>query len=93
MPTARDPRWIVLAESGHYFNISRHREPDKEDITGAENALIKASSAGWLAIMSHSIYEDNVPEVVMVRPLCNPQASFEEAVRAFELRLKESKEG
>ena len=87
MPTPRDPRWILLVDNGDYSSLSRHREPDAEDIAGAEKALRQASRAGWLAIMSHSAYEATIPELVMVRPICDPEISFSEAVQMFQTRL------
>jgi hypothetical protein len=89
MPTARDPRWILLVETGEYSSLSRYREPDADDITAAERALKQAARSGWLAVMSHSVYEATTPELMMVRPLCNPKTSFEDAVQAFQRRLKD----
>ncbi len=57
MPTARDPRWILFVETGEYSNLSRYREPDADDIAAAERALAQAARSGWLAVMSHSVYE------------------------------------
>lgn len=89
MPNAGDPRWILLAESGDYSTIGRHREPDEEDIAAAEAALERAGVAGWIAIMSDSTYAHRVPDLLMVRPLRAPQNSFEAAVQAFRERLAE----
>jgi len=89
MPTPRDPRWVLLVETGEYSSLSRYREPDDEDMAAAEKALIQAARAGWLAVMSHSAYESTVPELMMVRPLCNPKTPFEDAVQAFRRRLKD----
>lgn len=83
MPTARDPRWVLLAESGEYSTLGRHREPDDETITAAEAALAKAGRAGWIAVMSHSVHERSMPELLMVRPLREPGTSFADAVQAF----------
>jgi hypothetical protein len=93
MPTPRDPRWIPLVESGEYSSLSRHREPDADDIAAAEKALRQASQSGWLAVMSHSAYEATIPEIIMVRPLCDPKTSFDEAVQEFHRRLKQSQRG
>jgi hypothetical protein len=86
MPTARDPRWVVLAETGEYSTLGRHREPDQDDIASAEAALAQAGRAGWVAVMSHSAHARTAPELVMVRPLRDPRTSFEEAVQAFRRR-------
>ena len=52
MTASRDPRWVLLAETGEYSTLGRHREPGVEEIAAAEDALIRAGRAGWLAIMS-----------------------------------------
>ena len=86
MPTPRDPRWVLLAETGEYSTLGRHREPDADDIAAAEAALGQVGRAGWVAVMSHSAHERTLPELVMVRPLCDPSTSFEVAVEAFRRR-------
>lgn len=86
MPRLRDPRWVLLAESGDYSILGRHREPTEADIEKAENALGRAGLTGWLAVMSHSAHARTPPEFVMVRPLRNPQTGFAEAVEAFRRR-------
>ncbi len=90
MPTSRDPRWILLVDNGEYSTLSRHREPDADDIAGAEKGLRQASKAGWLAVMSHSAYEATIPELIMVRQLCDPEISFDQAVQLFQKRLSQS---
>jgi hypothetical protein len=86
MPNARDPRWVQLAESGEYSTLGRHRQPDEEDIAAAEAALAKVGRAGWIAVMSHSVHERTMPELLMVRPLRDPGTSFADAVQAFRRR-------
>ncbi len=87
MPNARDPRWVLLAESGEYSTLGRYREPDEESIAAAEAALASAGRSGWIAVMSHSIHErGKTPELVMVRPLRDPTTPFTDAVRAFHRR-------
>ena len=86
--TARDPRWVLLVETGEYSTLGRHREPDTSDIEEAEIALTRLGTAGWLAIMSHSIHGPALPELVMVRPLGNPARTFAEAVFAFSERSR-----
>lgn len=83
MPTPPDPRWVLLTESGEYSTLGRHREPSEEDIAAAESALSRAGRSGWLAVMSHSAYSRAVPELIMVRSLCDPQTAFADAVQAF----------
>ncbi len=86
MPNARDPRWVLLAESGEYSTLGRHREPDEEDIAAAEAALAKVGRAGWIAVMSHSVHDRTLPELLMVRPLGEPGTPFADAVQAFRRR-------
>ncbi len=93
MPVARDPRWVLLVDNGEYSSLSRHREPDAHDIAAAEKALQQASRSGWLAVMSYSAYEAATPELMMVRPLCDPKIPFEEAIQAFRQRLRQSQGG
>ena len=90
MPTPRDPRWVLLTESGEHATLGRHREPDADDIAAAEAALAQAGHAGWLAVMSHTAHARTVPELVMVRPLRNPGTTFEAAVQAFRKRALDS---
>jgi len=89
MPTARDPRWVLLAETGDVSTIGRHREPDEADIAAAEAALEQVGGSGWLAVMSHSAHAHTIPELVMVRPLRDPRTTFEDAVKAFRTRVNE----
>jgi hypothetical protein len=83
MPVTRDPRWVLLTESGEYSTLGRHREPSEDDIAAAESALARAGRSGWLAVMSHSVHSRAIPELVMVRPLGDPQTAFGDAVQAF----------
>lgn len=83
MPAAKDPRWVVLVESGEYSTLGRYREPDPNEINAAEIALARAGLAGWLAVMSNSTYDQSVPDFMMVRPLQHPETSFEDAVQAY----------
>lgn len=83
MPTPRDPRWVLLAETGEHSTLGRHREPDEKDIAAAETALARAGQSGWLAVMSHSVHSRVAPELIMVRPLRDPRTPFADAVQAF----------
>jgi hypothetical protein len=88
MTNARDPRWVLLVETGEYSTLGRHTEPGEEDIVAAEAALARTGTAGWLAVMSHSVHLRTIPDLMMVRPLLTPKASFEEAVQAFRRRAR-----
>ncbi len=87
MVAARDPRWILLTETGEYSTLGRHREPDETDVAAAEAALARVGQAGWVAVMSDSVHSGAIPELVMVRPLCGPQSPFDQAVKAFQQKL------
>jgi hypothetical protein len=86
MPVPRDPRWVLICETGEYSTLGRHREPDEDEIKAAEIALVRAGRSGWLAIMSHSAHSRSTPELLMVRPLCTPSGTFDAAVDAFRRR-------
>lgn len=86
MPSAKDPRWVALIESGEFSIVGRHREPEPDDIAAAEASLARAGLAGWLAVMSHSAHDRTAPEFVMVRTLRQPTSSFAQAVQAFRHR-------
>lgn len=88
MPIPRDPRWILLVDTGEYSTLSRHREPDADDIAGIERALRQISRAGWVAVMSHSAYHATIPELLMVRQIFNPMVSFDEAAQLFRERWR-----
>ena len=82
-----DRRWIVLGTDGRYVTLGRATDPSESEIRHAEEALRAQGSSGWLAIMSGSAYAERTPELMVVRPLAEPQVTFEEAVSAFrELR-------
>ena len=86
MPNHRDPRWVLLTETGELSTLGRHRAPTEDDIAAAEAALDRTTQAGWLAVMSHSVHSRSTPELVMVRPLREPRTTFDDAVHAFRKR-------
>lgn len=86
MANGRDPRWIILLESGEYSIVGRHREPDPDDISRLEDALERTGQAGWLAVMDRSEHAVGTPEIVLVRPLRAPTTSFDDALAAFHRR-------
>ena len=86
MPAPRDPRWVLLTDTGDYSTVGRHREPDEAEIASATNALARIGRTGWLAIMSHSAHSRTQPELLMVRQLGEPTTTFEAAVEAFRNR-------
>lgn len=78
-----DPRWVVLTEDGSIATLGRHREPNADDLAEMEIALAQVGRAGWIAIMSHSAYSTQSPDLIMVRPVRHPRVPFDAAVEAF----------
>ena len=81
MKSSRDPRWIVLSESGDYSTLGRHSEPDDSMLKNLAEALVKANLGGWLAIMSSSLHSSAIPEFLMVRCLRPSGVTFDAAVK------------
>lgn len=78
-------RWIILATDGRHVTIGRHTDPSESEVQRAGIALAAAGQAGWLAIMKGGYYERlRKPSLMMVRPLGNPQRSWDEAAEFFE---------
>ena len=89
MVAGRDPRWVLLVETGEYSTLGRYTEPTEADLIAAEAALTRAGCSGWLAVMSCSVHSPDIPELCMVRPLCEPIVPFEDAVDAFQRRFRQ----
>jgi hypothetical protein len=81
-------RWIILGEDGRHVSLARHSDPSAAELAQAEACLAAQGLAGWLAVMEGSYYLKRNPSLMMVRPLCNPQQSFGEAVEAFQAARK-----
>lgn len=86
---ARDPRWIIITESGEWGLAGRHTGPSEDEISVMEANLVRQGAAGWLAIASGSFYSKGFPEIVMSRPLGSPCISFEAAIEALKARLRQ----
>ncbi len=84
----QERRWIVLGEDGRHVSLGRHSDPSPDEIAQAESGLATQGLAGWLAIMEGGYYTRLRPAVMMVRPLCDPQRPFAEAVEAFQAARK-----
>lgn len=80
----RERRWIVLTEDGRHVTMGRHSDPSPDEIAQAEAGLVAQGLAGWLAVMEGAYYARREPSLMMVRPLCNPERPFAEAVGAFQ---------
>lgn len=86
-------RWIVLGEDGRHVTMGRHSDPSPEEIAQVETDLAAQGLAGWLTVMEGSYYQRRQPCLMMVRPLCNPQRLFAEAVDAFQSVRKATLDG
>lgn len=87
-----ETRWIILATDGRHVTMGRHTDPSPAEIEQAEAALAAQGMAGWLAVMKGGYYHQRSPSLVAVRPLCNPQGTFENAAMAFEATRKAAQE-
>lgn len=81
--TRSERRWIILGEDGRYVSIGRHSDPTEEEIKAAEQALLSARTAGWLAVLDGNPYSSDALTLIEVRPLACPSARFADAVQLF----------
>jgi hypothetical protein len=79
-----ETRWIILGTDGWHVTIGKESDPSPEELERAEARLVAKGLAGWLAIMKGGYYTNRRPSLSMVRPLCDPQRSFSDAVDAFQ---------
>ncbi|MDO9502766.1 hypothetical protein [Falsiroseomonas sp.] len=79
-----ETRWIIIGTDGRHVTLGRHTDPSPDEITQAEAGLAAQGLAGWLAVMKGGYYTRRKPSLMMVRPLCDPQTPFAEAVDAFQ---------
>ena len=80
-----EARWIILGTDGRHVTVGRHSDPSPEEIDQAEAALAASGQAGWLVLMKGGYYQQRLkPSLMMVRPLCDPQPPWSEAVAVFE---------
>jgi hypothetical protein len=78
-----EARWIVLGTNGKHVTIGRNTDPSEAEVADAESALRAKGLSGWLVLMKSDYYAIQDPSLFMIRPLSNPQYSFDDAVRAF----------
>ncbi len=84
-------RWIVLAADGSHSTIGRHSDPSPEEINDAAKALDASRVAGWLAVAEGYYWRKRSRmSLMMVRPLTEIHADWDEAVRAFQ-RIRETR--
>lgn len=85
-----ETRWIILGTDGRHVTLGRHTDPSPEEVAEAEANLAAQGLAGWLAVMKGGYYTGLSPSLMMVRPLCDPQRPFSEAVAAFQAARRAS---
>jgi hypothetical protein len=88
IPSRRERRWIILREDGQHVSVGRRSNPSPDEIAQAEATLAAKGLAGWLAVMEGAYYDSLPPSLMLVRPLCNPEQPFAEAVNAFQAAHK-----
>lgn len=79
----KERRWIILGEDGRYVTLGRDSDPTEDELAKAEIALRAQGLAGWLAIMEGNPHAVAQPMLMMVRPLADPDSTFEQGVAAF----------
>lgn len=80
----RERRWVVLGTDGRHVTIGRHSDPNDSEIRAAERALTDQGQSGWLAILEGDYWARSARlSLIMVKPLGNPDAGFEDAIKAF----------
>lgn len=81
-------RWIVLVGDGRYVTLGRHSDPSEEEIVRAEEGLRQQGLTGWLAVMQGNPNTGAVLHLMEVRPLAEPEGSFEAAGAACIAQIK-----
>jgi hypothetical protein len=76
--------WVLLDETTEYSILGRH-EPDDEH-QRREGRVGQDRSSRILAVMGRSAHARLLPDFLMVRPLCDPETPFEDAIQAFRQR-------
>lgn len=80
-----ESRWIILGADGRSVTLGRHTDPSEDEITAAERALVASGQAGWLAVLRGTYYSRRSVELLMVRPLGEPEETWDVAVSAFKV--------
>lgn len=83
-----ETRWIILGIDGRHVTLGRHTDPSPDELAQIEANLATQGLAGWLTVMKGGYYTRQKPSLMMVRPLCDPQRPFAEAVDAFHAARK-----
>ncbi|MDD2877451.1 MAG: hypothetical protein PHT60_10800 [Acidiphilium sp.] len=81
-----DSSWIIITVNGEHVGLGRNSDPSVDEVAAAEFALVKAGSAGWLAVMRGKYYTSKIVEIMKVRELASPRASWEYALASFNTR-------
>lgn len=86
-----ETRWIILGTDGRHVTMGSNSDPSPKEIDQAEAALAASGQAGWLVLMRGGYYQQRrKPSLMMVRPLCEPQRPWAEAVAVFEKARQKS---
>ena len=85
-----ETRWLVLGADGLHVTLGRHRDPEPEEIERAEQVLKAQNLAGWLVVMKGEYYTRTKPKLIMVRPLGEPEADWDQAGAGFEALWREA---
>ncbi len=81
----RERLWIVLSTDGRHGSVGRYTDPSEEEIADLEKGLVTQGLAGWLAVSEGDYHaKRGRMNLMMVRPLGNPETPFEDAVEAYE---------
>lgn len=75
-------RWVLVAEDGRYVTLGRASDPSEDEILDAEAGLVRQGLAGWLAVMQGNPYVGAAPQLMEVRRLGEPTATFTKAAEA-----------
>jgi hypothetical protein len=83
-------RWLVLGTDGRHVTVGRHSDPDPSELAHVAGLLREKNLSGWLVLMKGGYYVQRKPELMLVRPLCEPADCWDEAVAAFDANWREA---
>ena len=84
MTSAREPRWIVLAQDGRHVTIGRHTDPAEAEIEASGEQLRSLGLGGWLVVMNGAYHQDRGPvTLMMVREIAPSAVAWIDAEAAF----------
>ena len=87
--SAREKRWLIVAEDGRHSTIGRHTDPTESEIILSGQRLDEMELAGWLAVLNGPSYGNNPVSLLMVRPIARKTGEWAAAeMRWHEQRAK-----